>query len=322
METDVLVPLERSSIGAKVATIGTFDGVHRGHQALLRFARVQADHASLPLAAITFDPPPAAILRPDQFAGAIVTARHKVSLLTEAGADEVIVLPFSEQFAHMSAESFLDRLRARAHVEHLYVGEEFALGRNRGGTVTVIAEIAAELGMQFRAIPRLETDRGIVSSSDIRRAVLRGNAEEAAALLGRWFRVTGEVIVGAQVGRTIGYPTANVLPEEELVQLADGIYATYAMLPNDNHPRPAMTYIGTRPALNTGRRLIETHLLDFDGDLYGQELSVDFVKRLRPDADFPSVDMLVAQLNNDEAQTRAALAAIGVQALAIDVRPE
>src|SRR5690606_8943084 len=123
-----------------------------------------------------------------------------------------------------------------------------------------------------------------------------GEVDSAAASLGRWHRVGGEVIRGAQVGRSIGYPTANILPAEELVQLADGIYVSMTHLPGHADPVPSMTYIGTRPALNTGRRAIETHVLDFDGDLYGQELAVDVLKRLRADADFPSVDALIAQL--------------------------
>lgn len=300
--------LQASSMGATVATIGTFDGVHRGHLALISYARGRADDAGLSLVAVTFDPPPSAVLRPDQFPGAILPLQQKVDLLYQAGVDDVMVLPFTKQLSQVSAEDFLTGLKAQALVDQLYVGEGFALGRDRSGTVDVIERLTKKLGIQFAAIPRLEDEHGIVSSSEIRRAILRGNVSLAAALLGRWFRVTGEVIRGAQVGRRIGYPTANVLPEENLVQLADGIYASLAYLPDAQPPLPAMTYIGTRPALNTGRRFIETHILDFDRDIYGIELSVDFVQRLRPDADFPSVDQLIEQLNKDELETRAVLA--------------
>jgi riboflavin kinase/FMN adenylyltransferase len=297
-------PRERN----RVATIGTFDGVHRGHQKLIAHARGRAAEWSLPLTVITFDVPPAAVLRPEQFPGAIVPLDRKLRLLREAGADELLVLPFTEALSQVTAEAFMDVLAADAGVVDLCTGEGFALGHKRRGTVEVLTELAAERGMRFEAIPRVSDHDGVVSSSEVRRAVQRGDAEDAAALLGRWFRIEGEVVHGAQVGRTIGYPTANILPPESQVQLADGIYATLTYLPGGDDATPSMTYIGTRPALNTGRRQIETHLLDFDGDLYGQVLAVDFIRRLRADADFPSVDELIQQLRRDEAETRSVLA--------------
>ena len=308
MTVDPLQALRSPVDGPRIATIGTFDGVHRGHRALIDHARSRATASSRPLTVITFDQPPAALLRPEQFPGAIVSTARKVELLRLAGAGEVIVLPFTEDLSRITAEGFMDVLASDAQVRELYTGEGFALGHKRKGTVDVLTELAGERGMRFEAIPRIEDRHGVVSSSEIRKAIQRGDAGEAASMLGRWFRVEGEVIHGARVGRTIGYPTANILPEEGLVQLADGIYASLAHLPDRNDPIPAMTYIGTRPALNTGRRAIETHVLDFDGDLYGHVLSVDFVARQRADADFPSVDELIAQLKRDEAETRAILA--------------
>lgn len=306
--SDPLDLLRRPVKRDRVATIGTFDGVHRGHQALIRHALARAQSARVPLTVITFDRVPAAVLRPEQFPGAIVPLGSKLALLEEAGAGEAIVLPFSLELSRVTATEFMDVLAREARVEELYTGEGFALGYKRQGTVDMLIGLADERKMRFEAIPRIEDHHGVVSSSEIRRAIQRGDATLAASLLGRWFRVEGEVIRGAQVGRKIGYPTANVLPAEHMVQLADGIYATHTRLERENRVRPSMTYIGTRPALNTGRRFIETHLLDFDADLYGQVLSVDFVRRLRPDADFPTVDELVAQLRRDEEETRHALA--------------
>jgi riboflavin kinase/FMN adenylyltransferase len=251
--------------------------------------------------------PPASVLRPEHFAGAIVPLDAKLDLLRQAGADETIVLAFTEALSHITAETFMDVLATDAGVAELYTGEGFALGYKRRGTVDVLRVLADERGMRFEAIPRVTDRHGIVSSSEVRQQVAQGQVEEAASALGRWYRVAGEVIHGAQVGRQIGYPTANILPPEGLVQLADGIYATLTHLPDRDDALPSMTYIGTRPALNTGRRQIETHLLDFDGDLYGQVLAVDFVRRLRADADFPSVEALIAQLRRDEAETRAVL---------------
>lgn len=308
MMADPLELLRQPVETPRVATIGTFDGVHRGHRALITYARERAAQASLPLTVITFDPPPAAVLRPDKFPGAIAPLPRKLELLRDAGADEVIVLPFTQELAHVTAEAFMDVLAGNARVIELYTGEGFALGHKRTGTVDVLTRLSRERGIRFEAIRRIEDEHGVVSSSEIRRAILQGAASEAASMLGHWFRVEGEVIHGEQVGRQIGYPTANVLPPESMVQLADGIYATLAHLPDHTMSLPSMTYIGTRPVLNTGRRLIETHVLDFDGDLYGQTLAVDFLARLRADATFPSVDELVAQLRRDEARTRAVLA--------------
>ncbi len=316
MTGDPLELLRQPNDRTRVVTIGTFDGVHRGHQVLVAHARACAARESLPLTVITFDPPPAAVLRPDLFPGAIVPLDRKVELLREAGATEVIVLPFTESLSQVTAEAFMDVLAAEAHVVELYTGEGFALGHKRKGTVDVLERLSAERGMRFQSIPRVEDHHGVVSSSEIRRAIQQGDAEEAALLLGRRFEVTGEVIHGAQVGRKIGYPTANVLPEEGMVQLADGIYATVSHIGVAGMPLPSMTYIGTRPALNTGRRMIETHLLDFDGDLYGETLKVEFVRRLRPDANFPSVEDLVAQLRRDEEETRSVLASSGTESRA------
>lgn len=266
----------------------------------------------MPLAVITFDPPPVAVLRPDRFTGNVVTAQRKVELLKLAGADSVVVLPFTRELAALTASDFMVALARYAMVREIFIGEGFALGHNREGTVDVLTALGAGLGIHVVACTRLELDGVVVSSSVIRRAIAEGDVETATRMLGRYFRIEGEVIHGAHVGRTIGYPTANVMPPEGQVQLADGIYASLAYLPDQPKPLPAMTYIGTRPALNTGRRLIETHILDFDGDLYGQRISVEFVERLRADADFPSVDALVAQLRNDDAQTRTVLAALGL----------
>jgi riboflavin kinase / FMN adenylyltransferase len=305
---DPLALLREAASHPRVATIGTFDGVHRGHQRLIAYARDRAVGRGVPLTVITFDQPPAAVLRPDRFVGAIVPLDRKLELLSGAGADEILLLPFTRELSQVTATAFMDVLAHQAGVVDISTGEGFALGHNREGTVDVLARLASERGMQFEAIQRLTDDHGIVSSSAIRKAIGDGEVETAAASLGRWHRVGGEVIHGAQVGRSIGYPTANILPAEGLVQLADGIYASMTHLPGATEPVPSMTYIGTRPALNTGRRLIETHLLDYDGDLYGQMLHVDVLKRLRADADFPSVDDLVAQLRRDEAETREVLA--------------
>ncbi len=289
-------------------SIGTFDGVHLGHQYLLAQAAARARELGQPLVAVTFEPYPAQVIRPDAFQGRLNTPEDKLARLWATGVDDIVVVPFTRDLMQESPETFMGNLVKAVQPSEVWVGEAFALGRNRVGDVARLAEIGRELGFRLVAVPRREFDGQVVSSSRIRQAVREGAADTAAALLGYPYRVSGEVVTGAQVGRKIGFPTANVDPPEHLVSLPDGIYATWATIGDDTAAHQAMTYIGTRPALNTGARQIETNLLDFNGDLYGQVLHTDFVRRLRPDSDFPSVEALIAQLKQDEIGARAVLA--------------
>ncbi len=288
----------------RVVTIGTFDGVHLGHRFLLGETVKRARALNVPAMAVTFEPIPAMVLRPDAFPGRICSAEEKLDRLSMEGLDEIATLAFSRTLSEMSPEAFLKEMHRCAQPIELWVGEAFALGRNRSGDLPRLQEIGGRLGFSVHAVKRLADGNGIVSSSAIRRAVQAGDVVLAARLLGRPFRVTGPVIHGAHLGRTIGYPTANVQPGADLVPLADGIYATRATVPDVVAHHPAMTYVGTRPTVNTGTRLVETHLLDFDGDLYGRPLHVDFLARLREDATFESLDALVEQLRRDEADAR------------------
>jgi riboflavin kinase/FMN adenylyltransferase len=281
--------------------------VHLGHQYLLSQAAARAGELDQPLLAVTFEPYPAQVIRPESFQGRLNTPEDKLRRLWATGVDDVLVVPFTRDLMMESPETFLGKLVDSTHPSEVWVGEAFALGRNRVGDVKRLTEIGQEMGFRLVAVPRREFDGQVVSSSRIRQEVLAGKADLAATLLGYPYRISGEVVGGAQVGRKIGFPTANVEPPEYLVSLPDGIYATIATIGDEQESHQAMTYIGTRPALNTGARQIETHLLDFAGDLYGKTLHTDFVERLRPDSDFPSVDALIAQLKQDEVTTRAVL---------------
>ncbi|MBA2278591.1 MAG: riboflavin biosynthesis protein RibF [Chloroflexia bacterium] len=295
--------------GGHVVTIGTFDGVHRGHRFLLDHAAMRAVELGLPLLIVTFEPVPVQVLRPDLFPGRLCSRETKLALLAEGGARVIAVLPFTHAFSRLTAEEFMTHLVHTARPREVWVGEAFALGRNRDGNVPRLRAIGTELGYRLEVVSRLADETGVISSSAIRQLVQQGQPAEAARKLGRRFRIEGEVIHGAHVGRTIGFPTANIVPPPSLVALPDGIYATLAKLPGTDRLLASMTYIGTRPALNTGPRLIETHILDFDGDLYGQRVGVEFVERLRGDATFSGVDELVRQLHADEAMTRTVLGA-------------
>jgi riboflavin kinase / FMN adenylyltransferase len=294
--------------GERVVTIGTFDGVHRGHRRLLDQAVQRGGELDLPVTGITFEPVPAAVLRPEAFAGRISTPEEKLDLLAEAGLDEVVVVPFTLELSRRSPEAFMAWLKEKTGLRELWVGEEFALGKDRAGTVERLMEIGSQLGFRVVAVPRLTNGTEVVSSSRVRTAVMSGDVATARRLLGRPFRVEGEVIHGQHLGRQMGFPTANVAPPSGLAPLADGIYAAWAWLPGEETPRPAVAYIGSRPTVNGEGRMIETHLLDFDGDLYGKTIATDFLERIRPDARFDSLEDLIAQQRIDKAQAWEILA--------------
>lgn len=300
-------PLPHRSGGRHVVSIGTFDGVHLGHRYLIERVAARATELGLPLLVVTFEPSPAQVIRPEHFRGRLNTPRQKLERLRSAGASDVMVVPFTEELMRASPEEFLADLVAACQPAEVWVGEEFALGHNRSGDIARLTRIGAHMGFRLEAVARRECDGEVVSSSRIRQHLLDAAPEKAERLLGYPYRISGEVVRGAQIGRTIGFPTANVEPPPLLVQVPDGIYATLATIEGADHPLGAMTYIGTRPALNTGERLIETNILDFTGDLYGKTLHCDFLARLRPDATFDSLEALVTQLKRDEAHARSVL---------------
>lgn len=298
--------------GARIVTIGTFDGVHRGHRRLLDQAVARGEELNLPVAGVTFEPVPAAVLRPAAFPGRISTAEEKFAQLADAGLDEVVVVPFTRELAATSPESFMQWLKERTGLRELWVGEEFALGKDRVGTINRLQEIGEQLGFRVIAVPRLTNGTEVVSSSRVRQAVASGDVVLARRLLGRPFRVEGEVVHGQKLGRTIGFPTANVVPPPGLAELADGIYAAWAWTLESDLPWLAIAYIGSRPTVDSdGARMVETHLLDFHGDLYGTVLATDFLERIRPDVRFPSLDDLIAQMKLDRAQALEVLAREG-----------
>jgi riboflavin kinase/FMN adenylyltransferase len=301
--------LEALPHGPAVVTIGTFDGVHRGHRRLLDGTVARARELGVRAVVITFEPIPAQVLRPDLFPGRIATAEEKLAMIAASAPDAIVALTFDRNFSLQTADEFMQRLVRALDVREVWVGEAFALGRDRSGNVERLRDLGADLGYQLRAMPRIEANGEVISSSAIRAAVQGGDVVKAERLLGRPFRVAGVVIHGAHLGRTIGFPTANVEPPADHVALADGIYASLTTLPEERTPRWSMTYVGTRPTVNTGARLIETNVLDFDGDLYGRRIAVDLIARLRPDEHFPSLEAMIAQLGRDEAATRALLGA-------------
>ncbi|CAN5687698.1 hypothetical protein BH09CHL1_BH09CHL1_28060 [soil metagenome] len=290
-----------------VLTIGTFDGVHLGHQALLRQTIERAKALGVSSVVVTFEPIPAMVLRPDKFKGRICPSDEKIAHLSAAGIDMVCVLPFDRELSLESPEEFLGHLNDSFDVREIWVGEAFTLGKDRVGNVQRLQEIGTDLGFSVNAMPRVANDDELISSSYVRDAIINGDVERAARMLGRWFHVDGVVIHNSHFGRTMGYPTANVEPPVDQVPLADGIYATYCQVHGEEKRHWGMTYIGTRPTVNSGARQIETNVLDFEGDLYGHRIRVDFVRHLRHDEAFDSLQLLIEQLGRDEIETRRVL---------------
>jgi riboflavin kinase/FMN adenylyltransferase len=273
--------------------VGTFDGVHLGHREVIRGADT----------VLTFEPHPAAVVAPAGAPRLLTTLERKAELIAELGVDELVVIPFDRAFASRSAEAFVDDVLVGAlRARHVSVGENFRFGHKAKGDP---AMLEADPRFATRVVPLLEVDGEVVSSSHIRGLVLGGAVEYADRLLGAPFTVTGEVVHGDERGRTLGYPTANLVPREGYVTPGHGVYACRAVL-ESGEAFSAATNVGVRPMFVTGRgELIEAYLLGFDGDLYGTCLRVEFLKRLRGEKRFASVDALVEQMGRDVEDARA-----------------
>jgi riboflavin kinase/FMN adenylyltransferase len=290
--------------GAYLA-VGNFDGVHRGHGHLLARLRARADAAGAQAVALTFDPPPAAVLRPDSAPVPLVWPERKAALLQEAGATEVGVFRTGRWLLGLTAREFFDRVildqfGARGMVE----GPTFGFGRDRGGDAHLLASWCAAAGLEFEVVAPAEHDGQIVSSSRIRRGLAEGLADEAARLLGRPHRLRGLVVRGVGRGAGLGFPTAN-LDRIDVQVPADGVYAARAFLDGRGPGHPAAAHLGPNATFGEQARTVEVHLIDFQGDLYGRVLEIDLLLRLRPPRAFAGVDELVAQIRADVEGARA-----------------
>jgi riboflavin kinase / FMN adenylyltransferase len=308
--------------GPSVVTVGMFDGVHRGHRALLDRVAAEAAARGLPAGAVTFDRHPLEVLRPDARPPLLTTLDRKVALLGAAGMDFVLVLAFTEDLSQVTAEAFayevlLDGVGARAIV----VGENFRFGHKAAGDPALLAELGRPRGVEVVAVP-LHADGGEpVSSTRIRAALAGGDVRAAAALLGRAYAVEGTVVRGdGRGGRELGIPTANLAVAGDLALPANGVYAGHltedAGRPDPpghppgvprTPPLPAAISVGVNPQFHRGGLRVEAHVLDFDGDLLGAQVSVSFEHRLRDEAAFPTVEDLVAQIHQDIRHTRRLL---------------
>jgi riboflavin kinase / FMN adenylyltransferase len=296
--------------GPSVVTIGNFDGVHRGHRVLLRRAVDAAHEAAVRSVAVTFDPHPAAVLRPGTEPATIGSLEDRTAALLEVGIDLVVVLAFTRELSELTAQEFLERVLVdRLQATKVIIGTNFRFGHKAAGNVVTLADAGDTHGFAVEAVTLLELDGSPISSSELRRRIGQdGDLGWANAALGRPFRLAGEVVRGDQRGRTIGFPTANIeVPSGQLLP-ATGVYAGIATLEGGLR-YAAVTNVGTRPTFDGEGVTVEVHLLDADLDLYDRHLEVSFLHRLRGEQRFDGVDALQAQIARDAEVARGLVAA-------------
>ena len=296
--------------GPAVVVIGNFDGVHRGHRSVIARARRLADERQLPLVAVTFDPHPMAVLRPEHAPSALTTLEVRTELLAEAGVDRVLALPFSREMAAWSPGEFVDRVLLGAlHAAAVVVGANFRFGSRAAGDVALLRTLGEEHGFVAEGV---ELDGGpqVWSSTYVRTCLAAGDVAGAAEALGRAFTVRGEVVVGDRRGRELGVPTANVPLADGLAAPADGVYAGWLTRLDTGERFPAAVSVGTNPTFaGERRRRVEAYALDRDDlELYGVEVEVAFVARLRGMVRFEGIEPLVETMADDVRRTRELLA--------------
>ena len=301
--------------GAVVA-IGNFDGLHRGHQAVIAAARAQADAVGQSLALMTFRPHPRRYFRPDDEPFRLTPFRAKVRAIAELGVDTLFVWRFDAKMVSVSAEAFVETiLHQGVGASHIVVGHDFAFGNKRRGNADLLRTKGGDLGFDVSVVePAKDASDEIYSSSVVRQYLRDGQPQRAAELLGRLWEIEGRVLAGDRRGRTIGFPTANVEPAEYM-RPAGGVYAVRASMAAGDETQwyDGVANFGVRPTVDGKRLLLETHLFDFDGDLYGRYLRVALVEHLRPERKFENITALQQQIAADSQQARDNLAAFAAK---------
>jgi riboflavin kinase/FMN adenylyltransferase len=293
--------------GPVYLAIGVFDGVHLGHRAVLLRALADARAGGGSAVAVTFDPHPVKILRPQSAPRLLTASEHKLQLIHCLGIETVLVIPFTAEFAATPPEEFVQQLHAACHpLREICVGHEWCFGRGRAGNLEMLRKMGDQLGFDEVGVPAVEVDGEIVSSTAIRAAVEIGDLKRAALLLGRDYSILGTVVRGDQIGRSLGFRTANLSAHNEQFP-PNGVYAVTALF--RGQPLKGVVNLGVRPtvASASGERLLELHLLDFDEEIYGEDVEVTFRTCLRPEQKFASLDALKVQIARDIASARQIL---------------
>ena len=283
-----------------VLAIGAFDGVHVGHQAILAHARQVAKRYDVPCTAVTFDRHPISVVRPSPEPILLSTLTDRLALLIHYGADMVATLRFDERLASLSAESFVrEVLVDRLHAGAVVIGKDFRFGHRRRGDLEMLQSLGVTLGFAVHPVPDVLYKAGRISSTRIRQALTTGDLAEATGLLGRIHYLCGRVVKGRQLGRTIGYPTANLQPDPMLLIPNSGIYAGWFLTHDGAVSWPAAVSIGYRPTVRGRKITIEAHLPGYNGDLYGRDARLGLIHRIRDEQQFPSLDALRHQISDD-----------------------
>ncbi len=297
----------RSGHRGCVATIGNFDGVHLGHQAVFQHLRERAAEFGLPTTVITFEPQPQEFFMPDKAPARLTRLREKLQVMRQCGIDRVMLLEFNARLAAMSADAFIERLLVEGlGVRFLYVGDDFRFGKGREGDIHALERAGRAHGFEVASMETFAVGRERVSSTRIRQALTEGDLETARRLLGRPYRICGRVAHGDERGRTIGFPTANIDLHRRVSPLR-GVFAVRVYGLGDE-PLPGVANIGTRPTVSGDTRyLLEVHLFDFDRRIYGAHVEVEFRRKLRDEQRFDSFEALRQQIEHDAQAARACL---------------
>jgi riboflavin kinase/FMN adenylyltransferase len=296
---------ELSSLpGSTHLAIGVFDGLHLGHQSVIGRALKSSHQTGGNAVVVTFDPHPVRVLRPEKAPRLLTSTRHKVKLIEKLGADAVLLLEFTLEFSRTPPQTFIEKLvQASNHLNQICVGQEWTFGANRSGSIRLLEELAPKLGFHVASVPPVLVDNRVVSSTLIRSAVERGDLESAAKYLGRDFTILGTVTEGRQLGRRLGFPTANLQAHNELFP-PNGVYAAKAWFREKEYG--GVVNIGVRPTIEneSGERLLELYLFDFDQQIYGEDVEVAFLAYLRTEQKFSGVVELQAQIQRDADKAR------------------
>jgi riboflavin kinase/FMN adenylyltransferase len=290
-------------------TIGVFDGVHLGHQYLLSRLREHARQRDLLSAVITFRQHPEDTLSGQNRLSYLTTLSQRIRLIKDGGIDNVIVLSFTPELANLGARQFIGLLQKHLKMEVLIIGPDFALGKNREGDTDTLRTLGQDMGFTVILIPPIIINGEVVSSTASRNALAKGDMNRVYRLAGRYFNIPGRVVPGTHRGVQLGFPTANLETDPEQGLPADGVYVTWAHI--DNKSYPSMTNIGRRPSFGENQRTVEVYILDYQGDLYGREISIDVVERLRDEIRFDNAEDLKKQIAKDVKQGKAILTARG-----------
>ena len=290
------------SIKRSVVTIGVFDGVHIGHQAVIKKVVQRARAIGAISVTITFDPHPMTVLSPGHFVPSLISLKHRIRIIKDLGIDKVQVINFDKRIAKMSPEKFVkDIVAGRLNAKEIFVGEDFCFSKAAGADIKALKRIGGPAGLKVYSVKAVKRDGQVISSSEIRRLVVAGRIKEASELLGRPFSILGTVVSGAKLARVLGYPTANINPHHEAMP-PSGVYAVKVKL--NKRLFNGVMNIGVRPTFyDHGMEpepSIEVHIFGFHGNIYGKDLEIVFVKRIRAEKKFNTIDSLIEQVRKDE----------------------